>query len=84
MRVVQPLQPELGQLVIAAIEIDLRSRDEMIQLLRGLQYLYTQDNIRKKVFRLLEENIEPETNRETGCPGMSLWNIFVMGVSGWI
>ena len=31
-------------------------------------------------FRLLEENIEPETNKETGCPGMSLWTIFVMGV----
>ena len=80
MRVVQPLQPELGQLAIEAIEIDLRSRDEMMQFLRGLQYLYTQDEVREKVFRLLEENIEPETNKETGCPGMSLWNIFVMGV----
>lgn len=80
MRVVQPLQPELGQLAIADIEIDLKSRDEIMQLLRGLQYLYAHDALREKVFRLLEEHIEPEIDKETGRPGLSLWNIFVMGV----
>ena len=80
MRVVQPLQPQLGELAIADIEIDLKSRDEIAQLLRGLQYIYTHDDLRKKVFDLLETHIQPKTDKETGRPGLSLWNIFVMGV----
>ena len=80
MRVVQPLQPQLGQLAIADIEIDLKSRDEIMQLLRGLQYIYLDDDLREKVFQLLEEHIAPATDKETGRPGLSLWNIFVMGV----
>ncbi len=80
MRVVEPLQPQLGQLAIADIKIDLKSRDEIMQLLRGLQYLYTHDDLRGKVFQLLEEHIAPKANKETGRPGLSLWNIFVMGV----
>ena len=80
MRVVQPLQAQLGELAIADIEIDLKSRDEIMQLLRGLQYIYTQDAIREEVFQLLEKYIQPETDKETGRPGLSLWTIFVMGV----
>ena len=80
MRVVQPLQRELGELAIADIEIDLKSRDEIAQLLRGLQYIYTHDDLREKVFALLEAHIQPKTDKETGRPGLSLWNLFVMGV----
>ena len=80
MRVVQPLQPQLGELAIAEINIDLKSRDEIAQLLRGLQYIYTNAELREEVFQRLEKYIQPKTNKETGRPGLSLWNIFVMGV----
>ena len=80
MRVVQPLQAQLGELAIADIEIDLKSRDEITQLLRGLQHIYTTVDLREKVFQRLEEHIKPETDKETGRPGLSLWTIFVMGV----
>lgn len=80
MRVIQSLQPQLGELAISDIEIDLKSRDEITQLLKGLQHLYTDAELRGKVFRLLEEQIQPKTDKETGRPGLSLWNIFVMGV----
>jgi IS5 family transposase len=80
MRVVQPLQPQLCELAIAEIDIDLKSRDEIAQLLRGLQYIYTNAELREKVFQLLGKHIQPKTNKETGRPGLSLWNIFVMGV----
>ena len=77
---IQSLQPQLGELAISDIEIDLKSRDEITQLLKGLQHLYTDAELRGKVFRLLEEQIQPKTDKETGRPGLSLWNIFVMGV----
>ncbi|MEE8056279.1 MAG: winged helix-turn-helix domain-containing protein, partial [Pseudomonadales bacterium] len=50
MRVVQPLQPQLGELAIADIEIDIKSRDEIAQLLRGLQYIYVNADVRGIVF----------------------------------
>ena len=52
MRVVEPVQPELADLAIADIKLDLRSRDDIPQLLRGLQHLYTQDELRQQVFNL--------------------------------
>ena len=54
MRVVEPVQPELADLPIADIKLDLRSRDDIPQLLRGLQHLYTQDELRQQVFKLLK------------------------------
>lgn len=80
MRVVQPQQTQLGELAIADINIDLKSRDEVAQLLRGLQHIYTNEVLRTEVFQLLEEHIQPKKSHETGRPGLSLWNIFVMGV----
>ena len=51
-----------------------------MQLLRGLQYLDAHAAVREKVFRLLEEPIEPERDKETGRPDLSRWNSLVMGV----
>ena len=44
MRRVQNIQPQLGELAIADIDIDLKSRDETAQLLRGLQCIYVNNN----------------------------------------
>ncbi len=41
MRATTKLQMQLGELDIANIRLDPRSRDDIPQLLRGLQYLYT-------------------------------------------
>ena len=80
MRTLQPLQPQLGELAIADIEIDIKSRDEIAQLLRGLQYIYVTPDVRQAVFQLLEEHIQAAVDKNTGRPGLSLWNIFVMGI----
>lgn len=43
MRSATKLQMQLGEIDIANIRLDHRSRDDIPQLLRGLQYLYTCD-----------------------------------------
>ena len=79
MRQVQPLQLQLGEIDIASIQFDPRSRDDIPQLLRGLQYLYTEEEIRQSLFQLLE-TITPEgVDADNGRPGLSLWKILVMG-----
>jgi len=49
----------------------------MVRILRGLQLIYTDPDIRGKVFKVLE--VLSEKNSKTGRPGMDLWKILVLG-----
>lgn len=80
MRQVQPKQLQLGEVDIAGIQFDLRSRDDIPQLLRGLQYLYSDEVIRQEVFQVLEKLVPEGVDEGNGRPGMSLWRVLVMGV----
>ena len=86
-KVIEP-QMQLGELAIGAIKLDPKSRDDIPQLLRGLQHIYTTPEVRRSVFAILEE-VLPELQVEgktvkadpnNGRPGMSQWQILVLGV----
>ena len=62
------------------MELDPFSRDDIPQLLRGLQYLYTTPTVRAEVFQILDGVIPEQIDRTTGRPGMVLWRILVLGV----
>lgn len=79
MRATTKFQMQLGELDIANIHLDPRSRDDIPQLLRGLQYLYTDKNLREKIFEVLAKLTPDSVNPETGRPGMDGWKILVMG-----
>jgi hypothetical protein len=76
--VIEP-QLQFGEVDIESITFDLRSRDEIPKLLRGLQYIYCTPEIREQVFRLLEEMVPEGRDRKNGRPGMELWKILVLG-----
>lgn len=80
MRKVKEEQLRLGAVPISKVEIDLDSRDEISQLLLGIQTLYNDSDCRKKVFELLNQTIPENVNRHTGREGMQLWWIFVLGL----
>ena len=80
MRTVKNPQLELGGTTIEKIKINLKSRDDIPPLLLGLQHIYMTVELREKVFAILEEHINPDTDNGTGRPGMDLWNILVFGV----
>lgn len=93
MRTVQNPQMSFGQVDIADIQINLKSRDDIPQLLLGLQHIYTTPELRERVFALLEQIIptrsgaglsEAERNQPAdpnrGRPGMEQWKILVLGV----
>jgi IS5 family transposase len=79
MRSATELQLQLGEIDIADIRLDPRSRDDIPQLLRGLQYLYTDKKLRAQIFEILARLTPEAVNPELGRPGMALWKIFVMG-----
>jgi IS5 family transposase len=68
------------QLDISKITFDLKSRDELPQVLRGLQHIYMTPSLREEIFSLLEKNIAPDVDKKNGRPGMELWKILVLGV----
>jgi len=79
MRKVVDLQMKFGQVSIANIEFDLRSRDEIPKLLQGLQQIHCNPTIREQVFKILEGIIPEDTDSDNGRPGMDLWKILVLG-----
>ena len=80
MRQVQPKQLQLGEIEIARIQLDTRSRDDVPQILFGLQHLYTNKKVRSLIFSLLEELLPHNVSSINGRPGMHLWRILVLGV----
>src|SRR5258706_7429461 len=80
MRVVQNPQMQIGEVDISQIKFDLRSRDDIPKILRGLQHLYLNVPLRTQIFHLLETELAPKVNKRNGRPGMELWKILVCGV----
>src|SRR5580700_867582 len=80
MRVVQNVQMQIGEVDVSKVKFDLKSRDDIPKILRGLQHLYMTLPLRSKLFELLEAQIAPKVDKRNGRPGMTLWSIFVCGV----
>ena len=80
MRVVQNVQMQMGEVDVSKVKFDLKSRDDIPKILRGLQHLYIDLRLRTRLFELLEEQIAPKVDKRNGRPGMTLWSIFVCGV----
>jgi hypothetical protein len=77
---------KFGETDIAAIFLDPKSRDDIPQLLRGLQHIYTETPLRERIFEILKEVLpervgaEGKASTKTGRPGMEQWKILVLGV----
>ena len=80
MRIVKNPQIQFSEVDISNIKFNPKSRDDILQILKGLQHIYINKPIREEVFKLLEKNILTTVNKNNGRPGMELWKIFVMGI----
>ncbi len=72
-------QLKIGQSDIPSIKIDLDCRDEVPQLLLGIQTLYANDEAREKLFSIIQKMIPPAIDPNNGRKGMDLWEIFILG-----
>ena len=68
MRQVIDPQLQFGEQDIAAIHLDPKSRDDIPQILCGLQFIYTTPELREAVFAILEEVVPARRGRQ-GEPG---------------
>jgi IS5 family transposase len=79
MRKILHEQMQMGEVDISAVQIEVDSRDEIPQLLRGLQHLYANPALRRRVFDILWELIPLDVQIDNGRSGMDLWKILVLG-----
>ena len=79
MRKVMEKQLKIGQVDIPNIQIDLNSRDEIPQVLLGLQAIYSDRRVRNEVFSILHKVVPENIDSGNGRPGMDLWKILVLG-----
>ena len=83
MRQVIAPQLKLGEQDIAAIQFNPKSRDDIPQLLRGLQYIYITPEVRAQVFAILADvipaGVHGKAATHTGRPGMDQWTMLVLG-----
>jgi len=80
MRKVKEQQMKFGEVDIATIKFDLRSRDEIPKLLMGLQHIYCTPELREEVFKILEGIVPKDIDSQNGRRlGMELWKILVLG-----
>lgn len=73
-------QLQIGEILVSDIEFDTYSRDDIPQLLRGLQHLYNATEVRDEILEKFGDVIIGEADPETGRPGMPLWSVMVLGV----
>lgn len=79
MRKIINTQVQIGEINISEVEIEVDNRDEIPQLLRGLQYIYSTPKLWKRVQRELWGMLPFEIDPDNGREGMPLWKIFVLG-----
>jgi hypothetical protein len=72
-------QMNIDEVNVADIEFDIRSRDAIPKLLKGLQHIYLNRSLRNQVLACLEKVIPQDTDINVGRPGMTLWRILVLG-----
>jgi transposase, IS5 family len=72
-------QMKIGETAIPSIQFNLKCRDEIPKLLRGLQAIYCNKEARDQVFDALTQLIPPEIDMNNGRKGMGLWKILVLG-----
>ena len=63
---------------IASVPLDLECRDEIIPILAGLQYLYSDARLRREAVKLIASDLNENSRRDIGRPGMDDWHVVVL------
>jgi hypothetical protein len=60
------------------VELNLDCRDEIIPILRSLQHIYSQPDLRDAILKLVAEDVNRGTRDDVGRAGMDYWQILVL------
>ncbi len=60
------------------VELNLHCRDEIVPILRALQEVYQQPELRKRILDLIGRDVNRDARRDVGRQGMDYWHILVL------
>jgi len=63
---------------IADLMLNYECRDEMIPVMAGLQHVYTCGSLRNQVVWLVAQDLNEDSRRDVGRPGLDDWQIVVL------
>jgi hypothetical protein len=74
-------EPRLDCLPIDEVILNLNCRDEIVPILRALQHVYGEVELRTKLLRLVGKDVNQGTSRKRGRRGMNYWEITVLAAA---
>jgi IS5 family transposase len=74
-------EPRLDCLPIAGVKLNLNCRDEIIPILRALQHVYEEAELRRELLRLVGKDVNRGTSRRLGRRGLNYWEITVLAAA---
>jgi transposase, IS5 family len=75
-----PFDPQLGlsTIPIMDVELNFQCRDELIPILRALQYVYGEPELRQQILKLVGQDVNRHSSRKHGRKGMDYWQVIVL------
>ena len=74
-------QERLDCLPIVEVTLNRNCRDEIIPILRALQHVYGDGQLRQELVRLVGKDVNQGTSRKHGRRGMNYWEITVLAAA---
>ncbi len=63
---------------ISEVKLNLKCRDEIIPILRGLQHIYSQPHLRDEILALVAQDVNENSRSDCGREGLDYWQITVL------
>jgi hypothetical protein len=63
---------------IGELVLNFQCRDETIPVLAGLKHVYTCQTLRQKLVKLVAEDLNEDSRRDVGRPGLDDWQVVVL------
>jgi transposase, IS5 family len=78
MRIAFAQQPTLDCPAPDKVPLNLHCRDEIVPILRALQFIYSDAQRRQTILDLVGKDVNRRTRKKFGRPGLSYWEITVL------
>jgi transposase, IS5 family len=78
MRLAIQEQPRLDCPPVDAVPLNRNCRDEIIPILRALQHVYGQTQLRQEILDLVGKDVNGDSSPDRGREGLSYWTIMVL------
>jgi hypothetical protein len=63
---------------VTDVQLNLNCRDEIIPILRALQHIYSEGELRDRILGLIAEDVNGEARSDCGREGLDYWQILVL------